>query len=75
MEAVCSSETLVDFHRTTWHYIPEDNTLDNHRCENLKSYKKEPDSHLGEKITKLKFSQLKKTNISQDVITGVREKA
>jgi hypothetical protein len=28
----------VDFQRTTWHYIPEDGTLHNHRCENLKSY-------------------------------------
>jgi hypothetical protein len=24
--------------RTTWHHIPEDDTLQNHRCENLKSY-------------------------------------
>jgi hypothetical protein len=34
MEAICSSETSVDFQRTT-----EDSTLHNHRCENLKSYK------------------------------------
>jgi hypothetical protein len=27
MEAICSSETLVDFQRTTWRYIPEDSTL------------------------------------------------
>jgi hypothetical protein len=27
MEATCSSKTLVDFQRTTWHYIPEDRTL------------------------------------------------
>jgi hypothetical protein len=38
MEAICSSETSVDFQQTTWRYIPEDNTLDNHRCENLRSY-------------------------------------
>jgi hypothetical protein len=38
MEAMFSSETLVDFHRTTWRYIPEDRTLYNHRCENLESY-------------------------------------
>jgi hypothetical protein len=36
-EAICSSETSVDFHQTTWRYIPEDRTLHNHRCENLKS--------------------------------------
>jgi hypothetical protein len=39
MEATCSLETSVDFQRTTWCYIPEDSTLHNHRCENLKSYK------------------------------------
>jgi hypothetical protein len=27
---------LVDFHQTTRRYIPEDRTLHNHRCENLK---------------------------------------
>jgi hypothetical protein len=27
MEAICSSETFVDFQRTTLHYIPEDSTL------------------------------------------------
>jgi hypothetical protein len=37
MEATCSSETSVDSQRTTWRYIPEDRTLHNHRCENLKS--------------------------------------
>jgi hypothetical protein len=30
---------LVDFQRTIRRYIPEDRTLDNHRCENIKSYK------------------------------------
>jgi hypothetical protein len=39
MEAICSSETPVDAQRTTRRYIPEDSTLHNHRCENLKSYK------------------------------------
>jgi hypothetical protein len=38
MEAICSSETSVHFQRTTRRYIPEDGTLHNHRCENLKSY-------------------------------------
>jgi hypothetical protein len=38
MEAICSSETLVDFQRNTRRNIPENDTLHNHRCENLKSY-------------------------------------
>jgi hypothetical protein len=38
MEAICSSETSVETHLTTRHHIPEDDTLHNHRCENLKSY-------------------------------------
>jgi hypothetical protein len=38
MEAICFSETPVDFQRTTWHYIPEDSILHNRRGENLKSY-------------------------------------
>jgi hypothetical protein len=28
MEAVCSSEILVNFYQTTWHHIPDDSTLD-----------------------------------------------
>jgi hypothetical protein len=38
MEAICSSDTSVGTQRTTRRYIPEDSTLHNHRCENLKSY-------------------------------------
>jgi hypothetical protein len=38
MEAICSSETSVDTQQTTRRYIPEDGTLHNHRCENLKFY-------------------------------------
>jgi hypothetical protein len=38
MEAICSSETLVDFRLATRRYIPEDKILHNHRCENFKSY-------------------------------------
>jgi hypothetical protein len=38
MEAICSSETSVDTQLTTRRYIPEDGTLHNHCCENLKSY-------------------------------------
>jgi hypothetical protein len=40
LEAICSSETSVDFQRTTRRYIPKDRTLHNHRYENLKSYNK-----------------------------------
>jgi hypothetical protein len=38
MEALCSSETSVATQQTTRHHIPEDYTLHNHHCENLKSY-------------------------------------
>jgi hypothetical protein len=38
MEVTYSSETSVDFQRTTRLYIPEDVTLHNHRSKNLKSY-------------------------------------
>jgi hypothetical protein len=43
MEAICSSETSVETQRTTRRHIPEDDTLHNHRCEHLKSYKNFPD--------------------------------
>jgi hypothetical protein len=39
MEVTRSSETSVDFQRTTRRYIPQDGTLHSHRCEILKSYK------------------------------------
>jgi hypothetical protein len=38
MEATYSSEATTDFQQTTQRYIPEDRTLRNHRCENLRSY-------------------------------------
>jgi hypothetical protein len=38
MEAICSSDTSVATQQTTRRHIPEDYTLHNHRCENLKSY-------------------------------------
>jgi hypothetical protein len=41
MEAIYSSETSVDFQRTTRRYISEDSTVHKDRCENLKSYKRE----------------------------------
>jgi hypothetical protein len=37
IEAIYCSETSVDFHWTTRRYIPEDRTLHNHLCKNLKS--------------------------------------
>jgi hypothetical protein len=39
MEAICSSEMSVATQQTTRRHIPEDDTLHNHRSENLKSYK------------------------------------
>jgi hypothetical protein len=33
IEAICSSETSVDFQRTAWRYTPEDSTLHCLRCE------------------------------------------
>jgi hypothetical protein len=47
----CSSETSVDFQRTTQRYTPEDRTLHNHRCENLKSYMKRLCSHTFEFVS------------------------
>jgi hypothetical protein len=38
MEAICSSERSVATQQTTRRHIPEDDTLHNHCCENLKSY-------------------------------------
>jgi hypothetical protein len=38
MKAKCSSETSVDFQRTSRRYIPDDTTLHDLRCENLKSH-------------------------------------
>jgi hypothetical protein len=37
MEALYSSQRLANFQWATWRYIPEDISLRNHRCENLKS--------------------------------------
>jgi hypothetical protein len=37
IEATYSSETSVDFRRTTRRYIAEDESLHNHNCDNLKS--------------------------------------
>jgi hypothetical protein len=37
MEAICSSETIVDFHRAACRYIPEERIIHKQRCESLKS--------------------------------------
>jgi hypothetical protein len=39
MEAISSPETSDATQRTTQRHTPEDDTLHNHRCENLKSYR------------------------------------
>jgi hypothetical protein len=38
IEVKCSSETPVDFQRTTWRYFPEDRNLHNLLCENFTFY-------------------------------------
>jgi hypothetical protein len=38
IEAVRTSETLVNLHQFTQHYNPEDSHLRTHSCENLKCY-------------------------------------
>jgi hypothetical protein len=60
MEAICSSETSVEFQQTTRRYFPEDITLHNYCCENLKSYRDESrlgaaEDVQGKIITKLKI--------------------
>jgi hypothetical protein len=39
MKAIYSSVTSGDFQQTTGRYTPEDTTLQNHRCQNSKSYR------------------------------------
>jgi hypothetical protein len=59
METICSSETSVDFYRTTWHYIPEVRTPHSHRCENLKSYRIKIDKpFVGYVLLQCSFSSL-----------------
>jgi hypothetical protein len=41
MEATCFYETPVDFQQDTGRYIPEDMTLRNNRCKNVKSYERQ----------------------------------
>jgi hypothetical protein len=49
MEAKCSSETSVETPRAARRHIPEDDSLHNHRCENLKSYRLKTRFQLGYK--------------------------
>jgi hypothetical protein len=39
VEAICSSDTSVEFQRSTRCYIPEGRTLHDHRCENFRHYR------------------------------------
>jgi hypothetical protein len=39
LEVTCSSEISLDFHQTTWHYIPKTEFFITNRCDNFKSYK------------------------------------
>jgi hypothetical protein len=75
MEAICFSETAVETRRTTRRHIPEDYTLHNHRCENLKSYMKifsdvrpyslvEVHGRLGR--TSVSFCQITRRRVSED---------
>jgi hypothetical protein len=38
LKVTCSPKTSADFQWTTWPYFPDDRTLHNNCCENLKSY-------------------------------------
>jgi hypothetical protein len=50
MEAISSSKTSGTTQRTTRRHIPEDDTLHNHRYENLKSYIKKFSSFVEMKV-------------------------
>jgi hypothetical protein len=41
MEAENTSETLVNFYQTVWHYNPENSHFNTHHHENLKFYEAE----------------------------------
>jgi hypothetical protein len=76
MEATCSSETSVAFQLTARRHIPEDITLHNHRCENLKfSYKLLIISYVPLYITHTYLSRNcgEFTNISQNSRSASRE--
>jgi hypothetical protein len=72
MEAICSSETSVDTQRTTRSYIPEDGTLHNNRCENLKSYIGGNVIENGEQIRILKETIVTVPDETAEILSQVR---
>jgi hypothetical protein len=58
MEAIRSSKTSGTTQRTTRRHIPEEDTLQNHRCENLKSYT----------VTSLSLNEVDDTDLEKDEI-------
>jgi hypothetical protein len=64
-EATCSSYTSVDFQPTLRWLIPEDVTLHNHRCVNLKCYIVEGVSQSQELTVLLNRSQINTEMFSQ----------
>jgi hypothetical protein len=65
MEAIYYPERSVDFQRITRCYIPEERTLDNHRCENGKSYTPTFEAVL----YNLRYPQSRKINQSKGLCT------
>jgi hypothetical protein len=70
MEARCSSETSVDFQRTTRRYISEDRTFNNYHCENLKSYKKLRGLHRPPGITRIVITRTLKWALRMTTVDG-----
>jgi hypothetical protein len=64
MEAIRSSETSGTTQRTTRRHIPEEDTLQNHRCENLKSYMKEV-ALLRSNVVNYSWTEISKVHIPQ----------
>jgi hypothetical protein len=56
MEVTCSTETSVDFQRTTWCNNPEDTIPHNHRCKNLKSYSRSLFTKLSRSVVPLEVT-------------------
>jgi hypothetical protein len=56
-----STNIVEGFKQTTGHYIPEDRTLHNHDCKNLKSYSTETDYWIseGHKLLTFNLSEIK----------------
>jgi hypothetical protein len=73
MEAICSSETSVATQQTTRRHIPEDDTIHNHRCGNLKSCKLEHDLHTavrGAAMGNTQRNEIKKNTSDIIIIKG-----